>query len=360
MCAAARQLRSRFRLLITGTPIQNSLDELWVLINFLLPDVFPDRQHFRNTFAAIDVDGDSNNATKLLHSLNSMLRPIMLRRLKSQVLLDLLPKHKLLIYTRLTGRQEALYRAILQKEEGQHQQGEFLPQNLGMQLRKAVNHPWLCDPSRDIKTATDDDEVVRACGKMIVLDQLLSQLQRGGHRVLLFSQMTRMLTILETYLKTRGFPYCRIDGKMTMNARSLQIQAFNREGSPFSVFLLSTRAGGVGINLATADTVILYDSDWNPQMDLQAMDRAHRIGQTKQVNVIRLITLGTIELAMLSRAEDKLRLDAMVIERKSPPPPAVTLEDAIGQARVNIIHAADTGRTITASRRSQIRRLPHC
>jgi SWI/SNF-related matrix-associated actin-dependent regulator of chromatin subfamily A member 5 len=147
-----------------------------------------------------------------------------------------------------------------------------------------------------------------------VLDKLLKKLI-GGHRVLIFSQMTSVLNILEDYCLFRKFNYCRIDGDTQIEERDRQIEEFNKPGSPFFVFLLSTRAGGLGINLATADTVVLYDSDWNPQVDLQAMDRAHRIGQTRSVNVYRLVTENTIEEKIIERQLIKLKWDTLVIQK---------------------------------------------
>merc|ERR1711968_118061 len=156
---------------------------------------------------------------------------------------------------------------------------------------------------------------LRNCGKMVLLDKLLTKLKERGHRALVFSQMTRMLDILEDYIFMRGYGYCRIDGNTSYEDREDRIQAYNAEGSEKFIFLLSTRAGGLGINLQTADVVILYDSDWNPQADLQAQDRAHRIGQKKAVQVFRLVTDDTVEVKVVDRAQQKLKLDAMVVQQ---------------------------------------------
>merc|ERR1711981_1561215 len=149
---------------------------------------------------------------------------------------------------------------------------------------------------------------------MGVLDKLLPKLQEQGSRVLIFTQMTRILDILEDYCWLREYEYCRIDGSTDSEIRDDHIEAYNKPGSSKFIFLLSTRAGGLGINLYTADIVILFDSDWNPQMDLQAMDRAHRIGQKKQVRVYRLVTENTVDEKIVERAAVKLRLDRMVIQ----------------------------------------------
>lgn len=156
---------------------------------------------------------------------------------------------------------------------------------------------------------------MKASGKMIVLDQLLRKLAMEKHQVLIFSQMTMVLDILEDYCNFRGYKYCRIDGSTEMDSRDNQINAFMEEDSDRFVFLLSTRAGGLGINLTAADTVVIYDSDWNPQMDLQAMDRAHRIGQKSCVNVYRMITENTVEEKMIERQTIKLKWDSLVIQQ---------------------------------------------
>ena len=159
------------------------------------------------------------------------------------------------------------------------------------------------------------EHLVTTSGKLILLDKLLPKLQQRGSRVLIFSQMTRLLDVLEDYLMYRGYQYCRIDGNTDGQIREDSIEEYNRPGTEKFVFLLSTRAGGLGINLATADTVILYDSDWNPQMDLQAMDRAHRIGQKKEVSVFRFCTDNSVEEKVIEKAYKKLGLDALVIQQ---------------------------------------------
>merc|ERR1711902_249188 len=188
-------------------------------------------------------------------------------------------------------------------------------QNILMQLRKCTNHPYLFDGAEPGPPYTTDEHIIDNAGKMLVLDKLLPKLQEQGSRVLIFTQMTRILDILEDYCWFRGHKYCRIDGQTPHEDRDRQIQEFNADGSEKFVFMLSTRAGGLGINLYTADIVVLYDSDWNPQMDLQAMDRAHRIGQKKQVRVFRFVTEQTVDEKIVERAAVKLRLDRMVIQQ---------------------------------------------
>merc|ERR1712147_578813 len=151
--------------------------------------------------------------------------------------------------------------------------------------------------------------ILRGSGKMLLIDKLLVRLKETGHRVLIFSQMVRMLDVISEYLEIRRFPFQRLDGSIKGEVTRNAIEHFNAEGSQDFCFLLSTRAGGLGINLATADTVIIFDSDWNPQNDLQAMARAHRIGQKDQVNVYRLVTKGSVEEDIIERAKKKMVLD---------------------------------------------------
>src|SRR5436190_3725716 len=184
-----------------------------------------------------------------------------------------------------------------------------------MQLRKCCNHPYLFEGAEPGPPYTTDEHLVNNSGKMVILDKLLKRLKTQGSRVLIFSQMSRVLDILEDYCVFRDHQYCRIDGSTAHEDRIAAIDEFNRPDSPRFIFLLTTRAGGLGINLTSADIVILYDSDWNPQADLQAMDRAHRIGQTKQVVVFRFVTENAIEEKVLERAAQKLRLDQLVIQQ---------------------------------------------
>lgn len=158
------------------------------------------------------------------------------------------------------------------------------------------------------------EQIVRASGKFELLDRLLPKLKRTGHRILLFSQMTRLINILEIYLDFYGYKYLRLDGSTKTDERGAKVKQFNAPDSEYFMFLLSTRAGGLGLNLQTADTVIIFDSDWNPQMDQQAEDRAHRIGQKKEVRVFVLVSVGSIEEVILERAKQKMGIDAKVIQ----------------------------------------------
>lgn len=178
-----------------------------------------------------------------------------------------------------------------------------------MQLRKVCNHPYLFEDSY-----LENENTMRVSGKFELLDRIIPKLIKTGHRMLIFTQMTQLIDILEYFLKYRGIKVLRLDGATKLEERAMRVAEFNRENSEYNVFLLSTRAGGLGLNLQTADTVILFDSDWNPQMDLQAQDRAHRIGTMKEVRVFRLISNSTIEENILSKASYKKNLDEMIIQ----------------------------------------------
>ncbi|XP_038874770.1 ISWI chromatin-remodeling complex ATPase CHR11 isoform X2 [Benincasa hispida] len=308
-----RLYNTNYRLLITGTPLQNNLHELWSLLNFLLPEIFSSAETFDEWF---QISGE-NDQQEVVQQLHKVLRPFLLRRLKSDVEKGLPPKKETILKVGMSQMQKQYYRALLQKDlEVVNAGGERKRLlNIAMQLRKCCNHPYLFQGAEPGPPYTTGDHLITSAGKMVLLDKLLPKLKERDSRVLIFSQMTRLLDILEDYLMFRGYYYCRIDGNTGGEDRDASIEAFNRPGSEKFVFLLSTRAGGLGINLATADVVILYDSDWNPQVDLQAQDRAHRIGQKKEVQVFRFCTEYTIEEKVIERAYKKLALDALVIQQ---------------------------------------------
>ena len=311
-----RLFNSRNRLLITGTPLQNNLHELWALLNFLLPDVFGDSEAFDQWFSGQNEDQDT-----VVQQLHRVLRPFVLRRVKSDVEKSLLPKKEINLYIGMSEMQVKWYKKILEKDidavngaAGKRESKTRLL-NIVMQLRKCCNHPYLFEGAEPGPPYTTDEHLVFNAGKMLMLDKILVRMKKQGSRVLIFSQMSRVLDILEDYCVFREHKYCRIDGSTAHEDRIAGIDDYNRPGSEKFVFLLTTRAGGLGINLTSADIVILFDSDWNPQADLQAMDRAHRIGQTKQVVVFRFVTEHAIEEKVLERAAQKLRLDQLVIQQ---------------------------------------------
>lgn len=324
LSVVVRMFTTQGRLLITGTPLQNNLHELWALLNFLLPDVFSASEVFQKWFSSVEeaegnaVSSDAKQQKEIIQQLHAVLRPFLIRRLKHEVERSLPPKKETVLFTKLTDMQLELYRNLLKKDvDAINGRGGDRVRllNILMQLRKCCNHPYLFDGVEDRSLDPFGDHLVQNCGKLALLDSLLPRLKQNGHRVLIFSQMTRVLDILEDFCTMRQHSFCRIDGSTDGDLRDQQISDFNREGSDIFMFLLSTRAGGLGINLATADTVVLFDSDWNAQCDLQAMDRAHRIGQRKPVNVYRLITENSVEERILRRAMSKLRLDTLVIQQ---------------------------------------------
>ncbi|KAI4181171.1 MAG: hypothetical protein L6R41_006777 [Letrouitia leprolyta] len=426
-----KQYPAESRMILTGTPLQNNLSELWSLLNFLLPEAFSDLEQFEEIFDFSDVqnsDGSDNILTQekkkeTINSLHAILKPFLLRRVKSDVETHLPKKREYIIYAPLTPLQKEIYRNIKdgnirsyleekaierisgvtldskstgkkrkanaagtstpnkstkssrdstpagsirnnrtrakRKTYAEISDAEFFKhlesssnpssdaaspspsdpeseseenkektllsarrevsrkalQNPLMQLRLACNTPhhfhYPFSPTQD-----PDSTLITASGKMLILDQLLPYLFRKGHKVILFSQFSRQLDFLEEYAAVlRGWNVCRIDGGVKSEDRTSEIEAFNTR-SDYKLFLLSTRAGGLGINLTAADTVILYDSDWNPQQDLQAQDRAHRIGQKRPVIVYRLATKGTVEQVMLEKADGKRRLERIVIQKE--------------------------------------------
>lgn len=376
-----KEYNSANRLLLTGTPLQNNLAELWSLLNFLLPDIFDDLDSFQSWFDFDNLEAgegahkilDEEAEHSVISNLHTILKPFLLRRLKVDVEKELPKKKEYLLYAGLSQKQQELYQAILNRKlrdylsKGKNekstenpvfpsgkrrviQKGRFkepeiddsftvtesssdseeikpkvkpenaVPmhlQNVLMQLRKACNHPYLFDHPVDPDTDEYliDKNLIDLSGKMQLLDQLLPYLINLGHKVLIFSQMSRMLDILEDYLVFRSIKYCRIDGSVSQSDRSAQMKLFNTDPK-IPVFILTTRAGGLGINLVSADTVIFFDSDWNPQMDLQAQDRVHRIGQTKPVIIYRFAVANSVESKILERAGSKRRLEKMVIHRK--------------------------------------------
>ncbi|KAG2339495.1 hypothetical protein BDR05DRAFT_1062101 [Suillus weaverae] len=318
-----RSFMSRGRLLITGTPLQNNLKELFALLNFICPEIFSDYADLDSFLHKDDdsAEGEEDKSKKVVEALHKILRPFLLRRVKADVEKNLLPKKEINIYVGLTEMQRKWYRSVLEKDIDAvngltgKKEGKTRLMNMVMQLRKVTCHPYLFDGAEPGPPYTTDEHLIQNSGKMIILDKLLKSMNEKGSRVLIFSQMSRVLDILEDYCLFRGFKYCRIDGSTAHDDRIVAIDEYNKPGSDRFIFLLTTRAGGLGINLTTADIVVLYDSDWNPQADLQAMDRAHRIGQTKQVYVFRFITEDSVEERMLERAAQKLRLDQLVIQQ---------------------------------------------
>ncbi|XP_072037799.1 LOW QUALITY PROTEIN: chromodomain-helicase-DNA-binding protein 1-like [Amphiura filiformis] len=305
-----KDFETNHRLLITGTPLQNSLKELWSLLHFIMPERFPGWDSFEDEFSNADNNGFAN--------LHQELEPYLLRRIKKDVEKSLPAKVEQILRVEMSAIQKQYYKWILTKNYRALSRGakgnisSFI--NIVMELKKCCNHPFLVRPPEN-DCQIDLQQIIRGSGKLVLLDKLLTRLQESGHRVLIFSQMVRMLDILAEYLQYRHFTFQRLDGSIRGEIRKQALDHFNAEGSQDFCFLLSTRAGGLGINLATADTVIIFDSDWNPQNDLQAMARAHRIGQQNQVNIYRLVHKGSVEEDIIERAKKKMVLDHLVIQR---------------------------------------------
>ena len=318
-----RLLESKFRILVTGTPLQNNLHELWALLNFLLPDIFSSSSDFDEVFGMggdkegegeenkekVEEDIEERNA-EIVQQLHRILKPFLLRRTKAEVERSLPPKKEIHIKVGLTELQKRLYKKLL--TSSLLQESKTVYKNIIMQLRKVCNHPYLFDGVEE--QHPPENHLVIYSSKMRILNKLCQKLY-GKSQILIFSQMTRMLDILEDYCNEKGYKYCRIDGETSLEDREIMITEFTKPNSDKFIFLLSTRAGGLGLNLMSSDTVILYDSDWNPQVDLQAMDRVHRIGQTKPVLIYRLLCENTIEEKILERQAMRLKLDSLVIQQ---------------------------------------------
>ncbi|KAF9561740.1 hypothetical protein EC968_005617 [Mortierella alpina] len=483
-CKLIRELKSYHsanRLLLTGTPLQNNLSELWSLLNFLLPDIFDDKEGFAEWFDFSDINAkegqerilgeESENG--IVSSLHHILKPFLLRRIKTDVEHSLPKKKEYVLYAPLTPTQKQWYDAaisrdirnfLIQKkcavdvpetlkekdagaldkdntdtldddaeedvaledldaiieaeEEQAKKKTELVGQrtrgavksyseqtdaqyfkdlesgkaaeqkqeeiakamsarevdlrkatksvtnmklmNMVMQLRKVCNHPFLFDWPIDPKTNMPvlSEDLLNSSGKMLVLNRLLAALFSRGHKVLIFSQFTTMLDIIQDWAEIyKGWKCCRIDGSVPQEDRRRQIAEFNKSPD-LKLFLLSTRAGGLGINLTSADTVIIFDSDWNPQMDLQAQDRVHRIGQTKPVMIYRLVTANTVEGKIIEKANSKRKLEKLVIHKgkfKQPPSSAGTTHDrASTLADIAEMLAQDDGEKIQLATKDDV------
>mmetsp|Transcript_2012 Transcript_2012/g.2871 ORF Transcript_2012/g.2871 Transcript_2012/m.2871 type:complete len:1015 (+) Transcript_2012:175-3219(+) len=307
------------RIALSGTPLQNDLPELWSLLNFLHPSIFNSCDNFQQWFSAPleknlgaednnNVDMNEEEKLLVIDRLHSILRPFVLRREKNKVLGNLKDKVDVVLRCRMSPVQKALYEAIRDNKVQMH--------NRMVQLRKVCNHPYLFHPSSrgNSYRYLIDDDLVKLCTKFRLLDKILPKLKAKNHRVLLFNQMTKTMNIIGHFLDYRKYRYLRLDGTTNAAVRAQNLKLFNAKDSPFFVFMLSTKAGGLGLNLQSADTVILFDSDWNPQNDRQAQARAHRIGQKAKVISIRFVTVDTIEEKVLQTANNKRDIEAIVIQ----------------------------------------------
>ncbi|XP_033957567.1 chromodomain-helicase-DNA-binding protein 4 isoform X1 [Pseudochaenichthys georgianus] len=303
------------KLLLTGTPLQNNLEELFHLLNFLTPVRFNNLEGFLEEFADIAKEDQ-------IKKLHDMLGPHMLRRLKADVFKHMPSKTELIVRVELSPMQKKYYKFILTRNfdalntRGGGNQVSLL--NVVMDLKKCCNHPYLF-PTAAMEAAKlpngmyEGNALTKSSGKLTLLQKMMRKLKDGGHRVLIFSQMTKMLDLLEDFLENESYKYERIDGSVTGSMRQEAIDRFNAPGAPQFAFLLSTRAGGLGINLASADTVVIYDSDWNPHNDIQAFSRAHRIGQNRKVMIYRFVTKASVEERITQVAKKKMMLTHLVV-----------------------------------------------
>jgi ATP-dependent DNA helicase len=349
LISSLKRIRCSNRLLLSGTPIQNNLDELWSLLNFVNPSIFDDLNIFQSWFGFRNIGQKTQGATteedilaeerkhQTVSKLHEILRPFLLRRIKTDVLDDLPPKKEIIVYAGMSKLQDGYSKMIDQGilrdvllNQGIEAARALSQTNKQMNHRKNCNHPFMfgepIDPATGAHMGSAHPQLlIRASGKFALLDRMLERLYRDKHQVLIFSQMTSLLNVIEDYLLYRQWKYCRIDGSTNIDERQRQMDVFNSEKTAGQggkrndgddrhfVFMLSTRAGGVGINLATADTCIIFDSDWNPHQDSQAMDRCHRIGQNRPVAVYRLLTVNSVDIEMMEKQISKKKLERMAI-----------------------------------------------
>ncbi|KAG4126582.1 hypothetical protein ERO13_D10G165750v2 [Gossypium hirsutum] len=318
--ADLKHYQSSHRLLLTGTPLQNNLEELWALLNFLLPNIFNSSEDFSQWFnKPFESNGDNSADEALLseeenlliiNRLHQVLRPFVLRRLKHKVENQLPEKIERLVRCEASAYQKLLMKRVEENLGAIGNSKARSVHNSVMELRNICNHPYLSQLHvEEVDNLIPQHylpPIIRLCGKLEMLDRILPKLKATDHRVLFFSTMTRLLDVMEDYLTFKQYRYLRLDGHTSGNDRGALIEKFNQQGSTFFIFLLSIRAGGVGVNLQAADTVIIFDTDWNPQVDLQAQARAHRIGQKKDVLVLRFETVQTVEEQVRAAAEHKL------------------------------------------------------
>ncbi|UJR15998.1 hypothetical protein I4U23_002916 [Adineta vaga] len=349
-----RRIQTGSRFLLTGTPVQNNMSEMWSLMNFLLPEIFDEPEVFERYFE-IDSTSNSNMSFKeeqersVLSIFHQILIPFILRRRKADVNLYLPPKKEVTVYTKMTSVQVKWYNQlvdeIVRRYIDDRKKDEFIQifdddQRLRSQrkfddtpkeskettiarkitgrsvifpLLRACTHSYLLDAPRDENgEILISEELITSSGKFIVLDKMLSKLQGTTHKVLIFSTLVIFLDLLESMCEHRNYGYTRLDGSTSFEERIEAITTFNKEPDVF-IFLISTRAGGLGLNLMAADTVILFNSDWNPMIDIQAQDRAHRIGQTNPVIVYRFIVRNTIDERVYKRACSKQIMEKLIV-----------------------------------------------
>ena len=323
---AAKQVRTAHRLILSGSPVQNNLRELWSLFDFIYPGKLGTLPVFMAEFSIPMTQGSyvnaSENMVRMAYecavALRDTIAPYLLRRSKKDVgtQLDLPSRAEEVVFCTLTDDQRALYSAYVESDDVRSIVSGSLQAFAGIDtLRKICNHPDLATKLADPPDYADPDCPLpwQRSGKMVVLQQLLKLWQGGGHRVLIFSQTRQMLSILESFVANEGYTYLRMDGNTTVAKRQPLVREYNEDDGIF-IFLLTTRVGGLGINLTGANRVVIVDPDWNPSTDLQARERAWRIGQKRAVVIYRLLTAGTIEEKIYHRQVFKQLLTNRVLK----------------------------------------------
>lgn len=319
-----KQFRTVHRLILTGTPIQNHLRELWSLFDFVYPGKLGTLPTFEDEFVLPIKTGGYANASKMqvvmaykcALVLRDVINPYMLRRTKKEIqdTLELPEKMEHILFCRLTAYQYDQYEAYLRSPEvARVLNYEVRPFRAISTLRHICNHPDLVKRTDDEAPHAEDYGCIKKSGKMLVLRKILAMWKDQGHRVLLFTQTRMMLDILERFMEHHAYNHCRLDGSTPVKERQRLLDKFNDPESDIFIFLLTTRAGGIGINLSGANRVIIFDPDWNPSTDMQARERSWRIGQSKQVTIYRLITSGTIEEKIYHRQIFKQYLTTKVL-----------------------------------------------
>ena len=331
---AACALRSRHRFVLTGTPMENSVRDLWSIMRFALPGYLGTRQDFRERYEQPIARPGDPAAEIARDRLGRRLRPVLLRRRKKDVATELPDRIEQTAFCDLTAAQAQVYAQLLEqsrlkldtaRRDKNAGAGRMLVLTALLRLRQAC-----CDlrllglPDGGERTETDPEAVPASSAKIALLDELLEEIREGGHRVLIFSQFVSMLKLLSKHLEAAKTPFCYLDGSTKPRERTAQVERFQSDES-MTAFLISVKAGGVGLNLTGADTVIHFDPWWNPAVEAQATDRAHRIGQTRVVTAYRLIARGTVEEKIFALQNRKRELTASLVEREKDEPLLETL-----------------------------------
>lgn len=335
---AASALRSQRRFVLTGTPMENSVRDLWSIMHFALPGYLGNRQNFRDRYELPLSRPNDPTAEAVRDRLSRRLRPVMLRRLKRDVATELPDRIEQTAFCDLTGAQAEVYRQLLEQSrrklddaraEKNGGKGRMLVLTALLRLRQACCDLRLLGLPDGGKgdVSTDPEANIATSGKLTLLNELLEEIREGGHRVLIFSQFVSMLKLLSEHLTAAKTSFCYLDGSTKPKDRTVQVERFQTDEN-VTAFLISVKAGGVGLNLTGADTVIHFDPWWNPAVEAQATDRAHRIGQTKVVTAYRLISRGTVEEKIFALQNRKKELTASLVEREKDEPLLETLSFA--------------------------------